>query len=296
MCLLQLQKLKHLWMKISRFLKKNLLQRTVSAILGGGLLLGAVLYGPFTFFAAFLLIMGLAQWELYNLLEIQGAFKPFRLGGLLMSGLLFTLCFAWQKESVEAEVFLWLLPLFFVLFAQKLLSVKQLSQRPFIDIALTLLGTVYVGGSFSMANWLVFKERGGSYDYRLLIGLMLMMWVFDSGAYFVGKLIGRHKIMPKVSPKKSWEGFLGGLLAAVGVSLWLSRYDNGLERWEWIIVAVLVTVVGTVGDLSESLLKRTSGMKDSGKLIPGHGGFLDRFDALLFVMAFVTPILLLLSE
>ena len=283
-------------MKLFALFNQNLLQRTVSALVGGIALLGAISYSSYTFFASFLLIMSITQYELYNLFKIRVAHRPFKLGGLLMSVVLFSLCFGWQKNLVEAEAFLWLLPLFFVLFLQKLLPTKHPPQMPFVDMALTLIGTVYVGGSFSMANWLVFKERGGDYDYRLLLGLILMVWACDSGAYFAGRLVGYHKIIPKISPKKSWEGFAGGLLAAISVGLWLSTDNNGLEYWDWLIVAGLVAVVGTMGDLSESLLKRALGVKDSGKLMPGHGGLLDRFDALMFVIAFLTPVILLLNK
>ena len=283
-------------MKLFTLLKHNLLQRIVSALVGGLILLGAIAHSSYTFFVSFLLIIGFTQWELYSLFKIRAAHRPFRLGGLLMSVVLFTLCFRWQRGSIEAEAFLWLLPLFFVLFLRKLLPTKQSSQMPFVDMALTLIGTVYVGGSFSIANWLVFKERGGDYDPSLLLGLILIVWSYDSGAYFTGRLVGRHKIRPKISPKKSWEGFLGGLLAAVGVGLWISTSNNGLEYWKWLVVAGLVAVVGTMGDLSESLLKRALGVKDSGKIMPGHGGLLDRVDALMFVIAFLTPIILLLNK
>jgi phosphatidate cytidylyltransferase len=108
-----------------------------------------------------------------------------------------------------------------------------------------------------------------------------LIWAYDSGAYLVGISIGKHRLLERVSPKKSWEGAIGGWLIACGVSAVFAHYLPQLSLPEWMIYATLVAVVGTLGDLMESLMKRTLQIKDSGKILPGHGGMLDRFDSLL---------------
>ena len=204
-------------------------------------------------------------------------------GGAL-SCLIFGLCWSWQQGLIEGMAFVWIMPAFFSLFLGRLF---KKSQQPFVDVAITWLGVIYVGGGFSMANFLVFKD--GNYEPKWLLMLMIMVWIYDSAAYFVGKWMGRHKILPRVSPGKSWEGLLGGLVAVMGLSI---LYAQGSMTLKWLFIAIVLAITATFGDLSESLLKRALGVKDSGKAIPGHGGFLDRFDALLFVLVFVTPLLL----
>lgn len=120
------------------------------------------------------------------------------------------------------------------------------------------------------------------------LGIVLLVWANDTFAYFAGSLLGKHRIAPEISPKKSWEGFAGGLVFALVTAYVLSGFYFSLNPVQWMVVASLVVVFGTLGDFFESWLKRQAGVKDSGSLMPGHGGFLDRFDALIFCLPFVT--------
>ncbi len=120
---------------------------------------------------------------------------------------------------------------------------------------------------------------------------MLLLWASDSGAYFSGKTFGKHKLFPRISPGKTWEGWFGGTLAAILVGYILSRFFLDLNLPQWLGIAVIVSIFGVLGDLIESLLKRSLQVKDSGTLIPGHGGILDRFDSLVFVVPFVVAFL-----
>jgi phosphatidate cytidylyltransferase len=131
------------------------------------------------------------------------------------------------------------------------------------------------------------NESGVSYHGGLLMGCILHIWANDTGAYFVGSRFGKNRLFERISPKKSWEGFFGGLALSI-VAAWLNhRLFAELELIEWIAVGVLMSVFGTLGDLVESMLKRSINIKDSGTLFPGHGGILDRFDALLVGIPFV---------
>jgi phosphatidate cytidylyltransferase len=140
---------------------------------------------------------------------------------------------------------------------------------------------------FSTANTIEWFPRFAS----IPLGIILIIWANDTFAYFVGSLLGKHKIAPQISPKKSWEGFFGGMIFAIIAACILSRFFSQLNLSDWIMVALIVAIFGTIGDFFESFIKRKAGVKDSGNLLPGHGGFLDRFDALLFAVPFVTAYL-----
>lgn len=185
-------------------------------------------------------------------------------------------------EPINPECFLVLVFPIVALFISEL-YVK--STKPFENIAITLLGIVYLTIPFSLTSVLVFDA--GNYDFRLLLSLFIFIWANDVGAYCFGSTLGRlgkHKLFERISPKKSWEGFFGGVLMALLAafilsSMWAER--TGILEYHWYIIAVIIAVVGTFGDLAESMLKRSVGVKDSGNLMPGHGGILDRFDGVL---------------
>ncbi|HBH23032.1 MAG TPA: phosphatidate cytidylyltransferase, partial [Cytophagales bacterium] len=120
----------------------------------------------------------------------------------------------------------------------------------------------------------------------LIIGIFILIWVNDSFAFLVGKNLGKNKLFPSVSPKKTIEGFVGGFVFALIAAFILSRYNNDLSVWQWFILAIVVVITGTVGDLIESKFKRMAGVKDSGAILPGHGGLLDRLDSLVFAAPF----------
>jgi phosphatidate cytidylyltransferase len=119
----------------------------------------------------------------------------------------------------------------------------------------------------------------------------LILWASDTGAYFAGTKFGKTKLFERVSPKKSWEGFLGGAFSAIGVAFIITRYFHVIEDWKWLVIAGIIIIAGTYGDLIESLFKRSIEIKDSGRGLPGHGGFMDRFDGLLLSAPFITAFL-----
>ncbi|MCD8293143.1 MAG: phosphatidate cytidylyltransferase, partial [Prevotellaceae bacterium] len=128
------------------------------------------------------------------------------------------------------------------------------------------------------------REGGVSYNPILPLSVFIFIWLSDSGAYCIGTLLGRHRLFPSISPKKSWEGSIGGAVCAVIASFMLAHFFPFLPLWQWVGLAIVVVVFGTWGDLTESLLKRRLGIKDSGTILPGHGGMLDRFDSSLMAI------------
>jgi phosphatidate cytidylyltransferase len=263
----------------------NFQQRVLVGIAGGALFVGAIYVSQWTFGALFLALTLLGIREFYQLLSLRG-FSPNYNAGLVLGCALFVLVFLLQLHLVPLSALYALPPILFFIFISELFRKKK---EPFVNIALTLLGMFYVGGSFSMLPILGFLN--GHYSWQVIMGTMLLIWTSDSGAYFAGKTFGRHKLFPRISPGKTWEGWLGGAAFSLGVAYVLSLYLPDLTLPYWLGIALIVAVFGVLGDLIESLLKRSLQVKDSGTLIPGHGGILDRFDSLLLVVPFIVAYL-----
>ena len=161
---------------------------------------------------------------------------------------------------------------------------------------LSLLGIIYASLPFTLVLDMAYSTTG-SYSWQVVLGTLLLLWASDSGAYFAGKSLGKTKLFERISPKKTWEGSLGGLALSLIIAFGISNYLgwDDLQLWQWLSMSVIIVVIGGYGDLVESLLKRSLEIKDSGRAIPGHGGFLDRFDGLLLALPFLTAFLLLFN-
>ena len=162
-------------------------------------------------------------------------------------------------------------------------------EDPINNWAYTMLSQMYIALPFSLLNVLAFTATPNgqiSFSTLLPLSIFVFLWVNDTGAYCVGSLLGRHKLFPRISPGKSWEGCIGGAVFVLAVAYIISYYiDNGiLSTLQWLGLGLVVVVFGTWGDLVESLFKRTLGIKDSGNILPGHGGMLDRFDSSLLAI------------
>jgi phosphatidate cytidylyltransferase len=167
------------------------------------------------------------------------------------------------------------------------------SKNPFGNIGVNLLGLFYVSIPMSLLNVLAFTSAG--YDYRRVLALLFLVWTADTGAYMAGKTLGKHKLAPNISPGKTWEGWIGGALLTLGMGWALGYLLPELPLAHRLGAAAVVAVFGVLGDLAESMLKRSVGVKDSGRILPGHGGLLDRFDALLLVLPVLVLLLLLVQ-
>ncbi len=260
---------------------RNLIQRTLSGIVYLGVIIGPLFAGKVPFGIVFLLIALLALYEFYGMVLASDA-SPFIVPSLVTATLLYVLAYLVAASVLPLRMLTLMFPLLIFLFLTALYS-----QRPEVirNTAVSLLGVLYVMVPFASMNFLAFPaDAGGAYTHRIILGILILIWLNDTGAYLVGITLGRHRLFERISPKKSWEGAIGGTLITLAAAWWMKDLMGILETQPWMVLAGIVSVFGVFGDLSESLFKRSVNMKDSGTLIPGHGGVLDRVDSILFVM------------
>lgn len=270
----------------------NLGQRVVAASAGFLLIVWAIGYADWSFALLFSAISVLTQLEFYRLLELDGH-RPLTNYGCALGILICLLAYLVESRILDADQFFWICPAAAIVFLSKLYQPSD--PKPFTNIAMTLLGVIYVPVPFSLL--IVLALRGGTYHPMQILGCLLLLFASDIGAYFAGRQFGRRKLFLRVSPKKSWEGSIGGAVFATFIAFLLGQFTNepGLERWHWFCLGAIIVVAGTYGDLVESLFKRSLAIKDSGNAIPGHGGFLDRFDGLLLAAPFLITFLKLFA-
>jgi phosphatidate cytidylyltransferase len=271
--------------------KSNFTQRSITGILFVAILICAIVFHPVFFWILFGFITTLAVQEFYALAIKNGAL-PQKKTGVFLTIILFGMTALVAVQKIPAFSLLVFLPLTFCLFIAELF---RNTERPFVNIAYTILGLIYVALPFSLLNFLAFPF-GIDYSSHLLLGYFSILWSSDTGAYLTGKAIGKHPLFPRVSPKKTWEGTLGGMAAGFIAAYILSLLFKELTLSNWLIIAGIIVVMGGLGDLVESLFKRSINIKDSGTLLPGHGGLLDRFDGLLLSVPFIWFYLMIIAH
>ncbi|MBX2961581.1 MAG: phosphatidate cytidylyltransferase [Cyclobacteriaceae bacterium] len=264
----------------------NLTQRLVTALFGAAAIITGVVYSEWTYFAVLFVICFFSLLEFYKLAGLDGLI-PLKTLGTLSGITLFTLSFFIERHTISARYYLLIFPLISLVYLVKLY--KKTERKPFTNIAFTFLGIFYIAVPFSLLNHAAFEN--GYYNFEIILGALLILWASDTGAFFAGTLFGKTKLFERISPKKSWEGFWGGAALAIAMTYGLSLYFESLTVVNWLIVGVLIIIGGTFGDLVESLLKRSIEIKDSGNSLPGHGGFLDRFDGLFISAPFIVAYL-----
>jgi phosphatidate cytidylyltransferase len=158
------------------------------------------------------------------------------------------------------------------------------NDNPFENIAITLLGIIYIAVPISLFWPIAYRENIYQYNSSLIFGFFIIIWTYDSFAYLSGMKFGKRKLFERISPKKSWEGAIGGYIFALLAAYILSTIFDDLTLVQWLVTASLIAIFGTLGDLAESMLKRSLNIKDSSNFLPGHGGLLDRFDALFLAV------------
>lgn len=255
-------------------MNKSWLIRSLSGIVYIGVIVGCIFWGtiPFSILAALLGVMAVMELE-----KICEGITENTMPALILDsiGIVF-LSFGWFLYPLLGWIVVYVFRLILELYTK--------NDKPIRSIALSLMSQIYIG--IPLAAMTTIGEFLG---LHFVLVIFLMIWINDTGAFVIGSLLGKHRLFERISPKKSWEGFIGGLGFTL-LSAWLFAIGGG-DFWNikmnvisWLILGLVVTLFSTWGDLVESLLKRSLKIKDSGHLIPGHGGILDRIDSLLLVM------------
>ena len=272
---------------------RNLLVRAASGVVLLGVVLGAAFVGYLGFAALLMLITVVGVWEFYNLAKAKGT-EPQRCLGIVASVMLVTTaagfgayCYDLNNAATLAIADASLVALFVVMALIFVVEVFRAKPSPILNIATTIMGVVYV--AVPMAIMCFVPAFASGYDKVwnpwVFLCYLFLVWGNDVFAYLVGISIGKHKMCERLSPKKSWEGFFGGVIGSLAMGA-LGAYIVEGNYIMWIGLALVVSLSSVVGDLAESMFKRDAGVKDSGAFIPGHGGMLDRFDALIFTAPF----------
>lgn len=271
----------------------NFVVRVLAGAVFVGLLLGGILINEYTFISVFSLILVLTLHEFYGLVEKDAKVPIVRTWNIVGGFALFLGSYYYTAYSSSILAFVPYIIYILILFISEL-YMKQ--QNPIQSLAYSLLGQIYIAAPFALTNYLVFAYQPGNYHYVYVLALLVFIWVNDSFAYLTGMTFGKHRLFERISPKKSWEGFIGGAAVALASSLIFAHFFPNLPAWAWIGFAAVTVVFGTWGDLFESLIKRTLGVKDSGNMIPGHGGILDRFDSTIIAIPAIFVYLVLISH
>ena len=254
----------------------NLAIRLVSGLVFIGVIVGATLYSKESFYILFYVLMMLCLYEFKKLIQLK-------YNWVFIVATLIYIRFV-RLPFIDANYFhFFAIISLFVPFIRQVFNPKvSMTSR---KLGHFLLATIYITLPFVFLTSIPFIE--GYYHPKIIIGIFVLIWASDTFAYVVGSTLGKHKLYEQISPNKTIEGAVGGLAASVIAGFIIAKYIPVLTTLSWVIIAILVSVFGLMGDLIESKFKREAQVKDSSNLIPGHGGFLDRLDSLIFAVPFV---------
>ena len=282
-------------------MKNNFIQRASTGIIFVGVLIGCILGGPISFTLLFALITALTIHEFGVIISKQPDVeinKPICMlaGVFLFFGFAYLGVMPGQTEILIPYLFL----IIYLLVSELYLKKKN----PLNNWAYAMMSQIYIALSFAMLNVLAYHSIGNEgelsnyqvqYNPILPLSIFIFTWINDTGAYCTGMLFGKHRLFERISPKKSWEGSIGGGVFSIIAAIVMAHYFPFMPISIWIGLALTVVIFGTLGDLTESLLKRTIGIKDSGNILPGHGGMLDRFDSTLMAVPAAVVYLYIIS-
>ena len=264
-----------------------MLTRAITGFLFIVTIVAGIYFNPIITMCLFSLIVLIGVNEFYDLSKKSKEIKPLKFWGSL-TGLTLMIILCLLIINI-ATIKLIIVP-FLMLFLTFLFELFRKKANPFINISYTLLGLLYIVIPFAMLFHIGFYNNNSfteTYSFQLILGFFILLWTNDTGAYLAGRFFGKHKLFERISPKKTWEGSFGGGIVTMGGAYILSLFFDHLSLSNWVVIAILIAIFGGLGDLVESMLKRSLKIKDSGKLLPGHGGILDRFDGLLLSVPFV---------
>lgn len=257
---------------------KNIIQRSITGAIFVGIIVFSILFNQYSFFVIFGILHLLCLFEFYKIIKSTTT-KPLVYSGLIIGETIFIINFLINNNNIGSKYYLLLFPLVFVVF---LIELFRKNDFPIKDIAYTLMGLLYITIPFSlMINVLFINSQ---YSSIYLLSFFVLVWSNDTFAFLSGITLGKHKLFERISPKKTWEGFLGGIIFTILIAFFFIAPNTQLDPKHLIVISILISIFGTLGDLIESMIKRSLQIKDSGTFLPGHGGFLDRFDAVVFAL------------
>lgn len=273
------------------FRMNNLVQRAVTGLFFVLLLLFSILFNAYSFGALFLVITALAIAEFHKLIKLKFDVQLHPIIPISTGLILFVSFFLANAGFCSYKILVVYLLVLGIVFISELYRKKE---NPIMNWAMFSLGQLYIAVPFSFLSIFAFPDGSGKFYSIYLLAFFVTVWVYDTGAYLVGMAIGKHRLFERISPKKSWEGFFGGVVFALACGFAFSHFETSLSLYQWLGFSLIIVIFATFGDLSESLLKRSLGVKDSGTILPGHGGILDRFDSILFASVAIGIYLLLI--
>lgn len=287
---------------------KTFTTRTLTAAVFVAVLLSCICFNFVSFSSLFFIVSVWGLYEFYLLSEKLGA-KPYKISGLVAGILIFSYAvIANTNIALFLPMELLIATGFVLVFCVFIAGLFDQKPNTVLNIAFTLSGIVYTILPFALLINISCIDKSYTFNHmtnawyndlapynpHYVLGIILLIWASDSGAYLVGSFMGKNKLYERISPGKTWEGSIGSAILNIVCAWVISVWYPELALKHWIVISLLVSVFGTIGDLVESMLKRQAGVKDSGKIMPGHGGILDRFDSLLFVSPFVYAYLVLI--
>lgn len=245
-----------------------------------------ICYSRYTFLVVLIIISVGSLSEFYTLVKKGAQIESNKLIGVPV-GLAITLIpFLLIEDYISMRWLFLLLPITAMIFISEL---YRHHFKPFLNITVTLTGWLYISVPIGMFYFIGIKND--VYEWPLILGYFLFLWGSDTGAYTAGKMLGRTKLFERISPNKTWEGSIGGWILSLVLAYIMSLIFIDLDMWKWLTMATIIVISGGLGDLAESQLKRSLNQKDSGTILPGHGGMLDRFDGLFISIPFVVAFL-----
>lgn len=269
---------------------KNFIIRAITGLTFAAVLIGSILYSPYSLIMLFSIVAALTIWEFGTIVNNHAGASMNRMISAV-AGFYLVFAVGWyQLRLISGREFTpYLLTLIYLLVSE----LYRQEPNPLKNWAYAFASQMYIALPFALLSVL-----GLQYDFIFPLSVFIFLWMSDTGAYLVGSLLSRYfpaKLFPRISPKKSWVGSIGGGLLCLVAAWCIYAYEpKYLELWQWMGLALTVCVFGTWGDLVESLLKRQVGIKDSGNILPGHGGLLDRFDSSLLAIPAAVAYLMLI--
>ncbi len=267
-------------------------KRTITGVFLVVFVMGGLWFHPVSFILVGALLLAGSLNEYYHLISLGGT-SVSKSAGIIISLSIYCISVLVASETIDAAWYLIVMPEILVLMIAGIFGREE---KPFDSIAHTIFGVFFISLPYSLLPFLSFGFYGlrtviqggpDNFSPGLILGFLALSWSFDTAAYLFGSWLGKHKLMERISPEKSWEGFITGMLVALIIAWPVSELIGMISLKDWIILAVIISVTGTLGDLLESMLKRSVGVKDSGSILPGHGGLLDRFDSMILSIPFV---------